>query len=95
MFSYNPPAARLEPISPLNTNYDPPRPWTCMTHAAHECTGTIVGKVGAYPVCQAGAAAELAARAADTERIQALLADPEMQARLAEEARIERMIESR
>lgn len=77
--------AALEPISPMNTNYSPARPWTCQTHAEHDCTGTVVGKVGAYPVCQPGAAAEIAQREADAARIAALMATPEMQREIARE----------
>lgn len=83
------------PLSPLNTNYDPPQPWRCVTHARHGCEGPVVGAVGAVPVCANGAVAEESARATDRARREALLADPEFQKVLAEEARIEQMLEMR
>jgi hypothetical protein len=85
----------VRPLPALNDNYDPPRPWVCATHAAHECDGKVVGALGAYPVCLEGAVAERAARRAEAERRARLMADPEFQARLREEARIERWIETR
>jgi hypothetical protein len=78
--------AALEPISPMNTNYSPARPWTCQTDAAHECTGTVVGKVGAYPVCQPGSVAEIAARAAEVARREAWMNEPGVREMLDREA---------
>lgn len=85
----------LRPLSPLNTNYDPPRPWTCQTPAGHDCAGPVVGAVGAYPVCQAGAGAEITRRHAEDARLAALWEDPEFRAAIAAEAAVERWIESR
>lgn len=85
----------LRPLTPLNTNYNPPRPWACITHESHDCTGTVIGALGAIPVCASGAVAQQAARDADRARRDALLATPEMQRILAKEARIERWIETR
>lgn len=59
---------KFESISPLNTNYDPPRPWTCQTPAVHKCDGHVTGKVGAYPVCHQGAGAEIDRRHAEYDR---------------------------
>lgn len=77
----------LRPLGdrPLNDNYQPPRAWTCQTYAAHECAGTVVGFVGAYPVCSTGAPAEVAAQRADRERIAALMDTPEFRAAAAAE----------
>lgn len=55
----------LHPLPPLNDNYAPPQPWRCVTHAAHECTGDVVGALGAVPVCEPGRVAEIAVHTAD------------------------------
>ena len=75
----------IRPLSPLNTNYDPARPWRCITPAGHECDGQVIGAYGAYPVCQAGAVAEHARRIAEDERILALADDLHVQAAIAAE----------
>lgn len=79
--------ARLEPLGDraLNTNYTPARPWTCQTFAPHTCTGEVIGFVGAYPVCAAGAPAEIEARRVDAERIEAFENTPEARAAAAAE----------
>jgi len=79
----------VRPLSPLNANYDPPRPWICATHAAHECDGKVVGALGAYPVCLEGAVAERAARVAEEQRRAELLADPAIQRQIAWEIAME------
>jgi hypothetical protein len=84
----------LEALPPLNANYDPPQPWKCITSATHDCDGPVIGKVGAYPVCANGATAEIARRNADDARLARLYADPEFQRLLAQEARIERRLET-
>jgi hypothetical protein len=75
----------VRPLPARNENYAPPRPWRCVTHEAHGCAGDVVGAVGAIPVCEAGAAAEIAAQRADRARIEALLDTPEMRAEIAAE----------
>lgn len=85
----------IRPLSPLNENYQPGRSWLCATFAPHECLGTVVGAVGAYPVCANGAVAEEAAREADQARRDAWLNSPEGQRVLRQEAAMERWIEGR
>lgn len=85
----------LRALSPMNTNYDPPRPWQCLTPADHTCTGKVVGAVGSYPVCEPGAAAEIADRIADRARVQAWMDSPEGRRTLANEFAVERSIEWR
>lgn len=87
------PTQKIQPISDMNTNYDPPRPWTCQTLEPHACDGVIVGKVTPYPVCAAGAAAEIAARIKDHERVTAWANSPEGRRAIRAEAAMERRIE--
>lgn len=63
----------------------PPGNWKCATFAPHECDGQLVGVLGACPVCEAGAAAEAAARDADRARIKALCDTPEFRRAAAAE----------
>ena len=58
---------RLRPLDP--TRHDG-EPWTCATLVAHECTGPVVGAIGAYPVCANGVEAERASRVADRARME-------------------------
>jgi hypothetical protein len=88
-------ALAVRALPALNANYDPPRPWRCLTHQAHECDGTVIGALGALPVCAAGAVVELAAQATDRARADAWADSPEGRRVLAAEARTERWIESR
>lgn len=83
----------LRQLSSLNTNYDPPQPWQCMSDAAHECTGEVIGALGVAPVCEPGATAERIEREQDRARIRAWTDSPEGRAALAEEAAMERRIE--
>lgn len=85
------PAPALRALPALNANYTPPRPWTCITSEAHTCSGDVVGAVGAYPVCPAGATAEIAAQVVERARLAAWLETPEAIA----EARREREWEGR
>jgi len=87
----------LRPLAdrPLNDNYTPARPWLCATDETHTCTGTVVGFVGACPVCQTGVDAEIAAQTADQVRRAALLLDPEFMRMVREEAAMERRMEGR
>ena len=79
----------------MNTNYDPPQPWRCATYAAHVCDGQVIGALGAYPVCAAGAAAEQVARDADQVRISAWMNSPEGRREIAREQATEHRIEGR
>jgi hypothetical protein len=82
----------VRPLPPLNENYSPPQPWRCATRAEHDCTGSVIGAVGAYPVCANGAEAEIEARLAEEARRAELLADPEIQRQIAWEQRVERRL---
>lgn len=81
--------AEVRALSALNTNYDPPQPWRCVTHEAHDCDGKVIGAVGAVPVCNTGAAAEITAQVADRLRREALLSDPAVQEAMRWEQRME------
>lgn len=65
-------------------------PWRCVTPANHECDGVIVGALGAYPVCAAGAVAEQAARDAHDARMVAWRRSPEGRRTLRAEAALNR-----
>jgi hypothetical protein len=87
--------ASVQPIEPLNSNYDPPQPWRCQRVFAPRlpspCPGVVVGKVGACPVCADCGPIEVAAVNAERARIEALVASPEFIA----EARREQAWEAR
>lgn len=85
----------VRPLPALNSNYDPPQPWICVSHTPHDCAGPVIGALGATPVCAAGAVAEEAAREADRARVAAWAASPEGRRAIAQEAAIERWIETR
>lgn len=87
------PTDALRPLSALNENYQPPQPWRCVTLYEHECTGHVVGAVGAIPVCEAGQVVEVAARVADRERMARWMADNADL--VAREARWEQSMEAR
>lgn len=74
----------LRPISPMNTNYNPPRPWVCGTMERHDCDGIIVGSMG-VAVCAAGAVAEQAAWDRSNAWAEAYLASPAGRAEIAAE----------
>lgn len=85
----------LRSLPELNTNYDPPQPWRCIPPAEHVCSGPVVGAVGAYPVCQAGAVAEQVRRDEENARLAAWMAQPEVRTMLDAEAARERYWEGR
>jgi len=64
----------------LNGSFNPPRPWRCCTTAAHECTGQVVGSMGALPVCAPAAEAEHTARDEGARRLAFLAASPPVRA---------------
>jgi hypothetical protein len=73
----------LRHLPGLNDNYSPAKPWVCVTHTEHTCSGTVIGAIGAIPVCADGARTEVAARVADRERIAILMDTPVMRTHLA------------
>ena len=83
----------LRALPAMNENYQPPRPWACITLHAHECDGHVVGAIGVTPVCQAGATVEVAARVADRERIARYIVEHADE--IAAEARWEQAMERR
>lgn len=85
-------SSTLRALPAYNTNYNPPRPWVCMTREAHGCDATVVGALGALPVCRAGAVAEQVAARADAARIAALMDTPAMRAEAARERRWEQQV---
>jgi hypothetical protein len=79
-------AAEIRPLSPMNTNYDPPRPWICQADITGPiCQGAVVGAVGATPVCEACAPDLIAYRDAERARIMALMDTPAMRREAARE----------
>ena len=78
----------LRALPALNTNYDPPQPWRCVTYETHVCSGVVVGEVG-VPVCAAGAVAEGAAQDADRAYWSAWADSPAGRAEGAAERRLE------
>jgi hypothetical protein len=79
----------LPPINPATG-----KPWKCLA-PEHNCSGPVIGAIGAIPCCRHGIAAERDKREADQARIDALLADPEFKAQIEREAAQERAWESR
>lgn len=59
--------SRLRELPAMNSNYDPPQPWRCISHERHECDGQVIGQVG-VPVCAAAAELEQARQDEDAAR---------------------------
>jgi hypothetical protein len=87
--------ASVRDIPAVNWVDGVPLPWTCQTDAPHECSGPVIGAVGAYPVCQAGAAAEIAVRDARDAETRAWMESPEGRRVIARESAAERRWERR
>jgi hypothetical protein len=85
----------LRTLEPTHEVHGVQVPWHCATHEDHDCTGTVIGAVGAYPVCSTGYTAQVAANVEDRERIARLLETPAMQRAIREEMRVERWLEAR